>query len=189
MKRLGGWDATFIYSDTANVPTHTMKIVLVDTSTLGEKFTFDAFRRVVANRLPALDPLRYQLVDIPLKIHHPMWLEDCDVDIDYHVRRAVLPHPGGRRELDDLIGEIARAPLDHSRPLWEMYFVDGVVDNRVAIVTKVHHALADGVAAAAQRTCRCDRLDGIAHLLDEFREAFGVAVPGIHEKTPGGALG
>ncbi|MDT5141280.1 MAG: diacylglycerol O-acyltransferase / wax synthase [Mycobacterium sp.] len=148
MKRLGGWDATFIYSDTANVPTHTMKIVLVDTSTLGEKFTFDAFRRVVANRLPALDPLRYQLVDIPLKIHHPMWLEDCDVDIDYHVRRAVLPHPGGRRELDDLIGEIARAPLDHSRPLWEMYFVDGVVDNRVAIVTKVHHALADGVAAA-----------------------------------------
>lgn len=148
MKRLGGWDATFIYSDTANVPTHTLKIVLVDTSTVGEKFTFDAFRRVVANRLPALDPLRYQLVDIPLKIHHPMWLEDCDVDIDYHVRRAVLTHPGGRRELDNLIGEIAREPLDHSRPLWEMYFVDGVVDNRVAIVTKVHHALADGVAAA-----------------------------------------
>jgi WS/DGAT/MGAT family acyltransferase len=148
VKRLGGWDATFIYSDTVNVPTHTMKIALVDTSTVGEKFTFDAFRRVVANRLPALDPLRYQLIDIPLKIHHPMWLEDCDVDIDYHLRRAVLRDPGGRRELDDLIGEIARAPLDHSRPLWEMYFVDGVVDNRVAIVTKVHHALADGVAAA-----------------------------------------
>ena len=57
-----------------------MKIALVDTSTLGDKFTFEVFRRVVARRLPALDPLRYQLVDIPLKLHHPMWLEDCDVE-------------------------------------------------------------------------------------------------------------
>jgi diacylglycerol O-acyltransferase len=148
VKRLGGWDATFIYSDTANVPTHTMKIALLDISALGGKFTFDVFRRAIARRLPALDPLRYQLVDIPLKLHHPMWLEDCDVDIDYHVRRAVVPHPGGRRELDDLIAEAAREPLDLSRPPWEMYFVEGVVGDRIAVVTKVHHALADGVAAA-----------------------------------------
>ncbi|MEY2431594.1 MAG: diacylglycerol O-acyltransferase / wax synthase, partial [Acidimicrobiaceae bacterium] len=156
MKRLGGWDASFIYSDTPNVPTHTMKIALVDASTVGDKFTFEVFRRIVMNRLPALDPLRYQLVDIPFKVHHPMWVENSDVDIDYHVRRVTVPHPGRRRELDDVIGELATAALDHSRPLWEMYFVEGMADNRIAVVTKVHHALADGVAAANLLNCAVD---------------------------------
>ncbi|HLR98671.1 MAG TPA: wax ester/triacylglycerol synthase family O-acyltransferase, partial [Mycolicibacillus parakoreensis] len=80
--------------------------------------------------------------------HHPMWQENADVDLDYHVRPWRLPQPGGRRELDEAIGEIAGTPLDRSRPLWEMYFIEGLADHRIAVVGKIHHALADGIASA-----------------------------------------
>ena len=103
---------------------------------------------MIHSRLYKLEPFCYQLVDIPLKLHHPMWRENCDVDLTYHVRPWRLPAPGGRRELDEAIGEIASTPLDRDYPLWEMYFVEGLADNRIAVVGKVHHALADGVAAA-----------------------------------------
>ena len=83
-----------------------------------------------------------------MRFHHPMWRENCEVDLDYHIRPWKLDAPGGRRELDDAIGQIASTPLDRSRPLWEMYFVEGLANDRIAVVGKIHHALADGVAAA-----------------------------------------
>ena len=82
------------------------------------------------------------------RLHHPMWLEDCPVDLDYHLRRVQVPAPGGRRELDQVIGEIASTPLDRSRPLWEFHFAEGMADDRFALIGKVHHTLADGVASA-----------------------------------------
>ena len=77
-----------------------------------------------------------------------MWLETSDIDLDYHLRRVRVPAPGGRRELDELIGDIAGTPLDRGRPLWEMYFVEGMAEHRFAVIGKIHHALADGVASA-----------------------------------------
>jgi len=148
MKRLNGWDATLLYSETPNVHMHTLKIGIIDASHYAGDFTFELFRETFRRRLHLLEPLRYLLVEIPLKFHQPMWLENCEVDLDYHLRRVRLPAPGGRRELDQLVGEIASTPLDRSRPLWEFYFVDGLVGDRVGIVGKVHHALADGVASA-----------------------------------------
>lgn len=148
MKRLNGWDAMLLYSETPNVHTHTLKIGVIDTSEFEGELTFEVFRRVLRRRLHLLDPLRYTLVDIPMKLHHPMWLERSDVDLDYHLRRVRAARPGGRRELDEVIGEIASTPLDRRRPLWEMYFVEGMANSRVAVVGKVHHALADGVASA-----------------------------------------
>jgi diacylglycerol O-acyltransferase / wax synthase len=148
VKRLSGLDAYLLYSETAQVPTHTIKIAVVDTSGSGGQFTFDRFRRVVQRRLPELAPLRYRLVDIPLKLHHPMWLENCEVDLDFHLRQVTVPRPGGRREFDDLVAQIAQDPLDRSRPLWEMHFVEGLADQKLAVIVKVHHALADGVASA-----------------------------------------
>src|SRR6476661_7830044 len=128
---------------------HTLKLAVIDLSELkGRQFGIDEFRQVIHSRLYELHPLRYELVDIPFKFHHPMWRENCQVDLGYHVRPWTLPAPGGRRELDDAIGEIASTPLDRSRPLWEMYFVDGLANGRIAVVNKIHHALADGVAAA-----------------------------------------
>ena len=117
MKRLNGMDAMLLYSETPNLHTHTLKVAVIDASNCADGYVFDAFRRTVARRLPLLDPLRYRLIDIPWRLHHPMWLEDCPVDLDYHLRRVRVPAPGRRRELDRVIGEIASTPLDRSRPL------------------------------------------------------------------------
>jgi WS/DGAT/MGAT family acyltransferase len=148
VKRLSGWDAVLLYSETPNVHMHTLKIAVIELDPDRRDFDIDAFRRVIHSRLYKLEPFCYQLVDIPLKMHHPMWRENCDVDLTYHIRPWRLPAPGGRRELDEAIGEIASTPLDRSHPLWEMYFVEGLANHRIAVVGKIHHALADGVAAA-----------------------------------------
>jgi diacylglycerol O-acyltransferase / wax synthase len=149
MKRLNGVDALMLYSETPEIHMHTLKIGVLDVSGV-DGFDFDLFKTVAYPRLMALTPLRYQLVEIPLKLHHPMWVENDDIDLDYHVHQARVAAPGGRRELDELIGEIAGTPLDRSRPLWQMYVVDGLADNRIAIIHKVHHVLADGLASANQ---------------------------------------
>ena len=148
MKRLSGWDSLLLCSETPNVHQHTLKVAVVDTSQFEGEPTFDAFVDTFRSRLAALDPLRYELVDVPLHLHRPVWREDADIDFGYHVRRVTVPSPGGRAGLDALIGQIAGTPLDRGRPLWELYFAEGVAEHRVAVIGKVHHALADGVASA-----------------------------------------
>jgi diacylglycerol O-acyltransferase len=148
VKRLNGMDALLLYSEAPNLHTHTLKIAIVDGKQYDGDFTFEVFRRTLRRRLHLLEPLRYKLVGIPWRLHHPMWLENCEVDLDYHVRRLSVPSPGGRRELDSVIGEIASLQLDRSRPLWEFHFAEGMADQRVALIGKIHHALADGVASA-----------------------------------------
>ncbi|MBX9641748.1 MAG: wax ester/triacylglycerol synthase family O-acyltransferase [Mycobacteriaceae bacterium] len=148
MKRLTGWDAVLLYSETPNVHMHTIKVAVIELDPASRGFTIDAFRQVIAGRMDKLVPLGYQLIDVPYKFHHPMWRENCEVDFEYHIRPWRLPAPGGRRELDEAIGQIASTPLDRAHPLWEMYFVEGLADDRIAVVLKIHHALADGVASA-----------------------------------------
>lgn len=148
MKRLSGWDAVLLYSEAPNVHMHTLKVAVIELQDLGGRtFGVEEFRQVIRGRLYKLDPFRYQLVNIPFQFHHPMWRENCDVDLDYHIRPWRLPAPGGRRELDEAIGQLASTPLDRSRPLWEMYFIEGLANGRIAVVGKIHHALADGIAS------------------------------------------
>jgi diacylglycerol O-acyltransferase len=160
VKRLSGWDAVLLYSETPNVHMHTLKVAVIELDPDRRGFDVEAFRRVIHSRLYKLDPFRYQLVDIPGKFHHPMWRENCEVDLAYHIRPWSLPAPGGRRELDEAIGQIASTPLDRSRPLWEMYFIDGLANNRIAVVGKIHHALADGIASANLMARGMDLLTG-----------------------------
>jgi diacylglycerol O-acyltransferase len=128
---------------------HTLKLAVIEIGDLkGRKFGIEEFREVIRGRLPKLEPFCYQLVDIPLKLHHPMWRENCEVDLDYHVRPYRVDSPGGRRQLDEAAGRIASTPLDRSKPLWEMYFIEGLANGRIAVLGKIHHALADGVASA-----------------------------------------
>jgi diacylglycerol O-acyltransferase len=149
VKRLSGWDAILLYTETPTVHMHTLKLAVIDLSALGDRtFGIDEFRSVIHGRLYKLDPFRYELVDIPFKFHHPMWRQNCEVDLDYHVRPWRVESPGGRRQLDEAIGRIASTPLDRSRPLWEMYFIEGLANGRIAVLGKIHHALADGVASA-----------------------------------------
>lgn len=146
MKRLNGMDAMLIYSETPNLHTHTLKVTVIDP--VDGEFGFEAFRRHLLDRLHLLEPLRYKLIDIPWRLDHPVWQQDCDVDLDYHLRRVRVPAPGGRRELDQVIGEIASTPLDRTRPLWEFHFAEGLGGGRCAVIGKVHHSLADGIASA-----------------------------------------
>ncbi len=149
MKRLSGWDAVLLYSETPTVHMHTLKLAVIEIGDLkGRTFGIDEFREVIAGRLHKLDPFRYQLVDVPLKMHHPMWRENTEVDLEYHVRPYRVDSPGGRRQLDEAVGRIASTPLDRSKPLWEMYFIEGLANGRIAVLGKIHHALADGVASA-----------------------------------------
>ncbi len=148
VRRLNGMDAMLLYSETPNLHTHTLKVAVINAAQFDGDYTFEVFRRTIQRRLHLLDPLRYRLVDIPYKLHHPMWMENCEVDLDYHLRRVQVPTPGGRRELDQVIGEIASTPLARDRPLWEFHFAEGMADDRFALIGKVHHTLADGVASA-----------------------------------------
>jgi diacylglycerol O-acyltransferase / wax synthase len=153
-------DAMLLYSETPNLHTHTLKVAVIDPADFDGEFGFDVFRRHVQRRLHLLEPLRYKLVDIPWQLHHPMWQEDCDVDLDYHLRRVRVPAPGGRRELDHVIGEVASTPLDRGRPLWEFHFAEGLSGGRFALIGKVHHALADGVASVNLMARAMDIKDG-----------------------------
>ncbi|WP_375484694.1 wax ester/triacylglycerol synthase family O-acyltransferase [uncultured Mycobacterium sp.] len=148
MKRLNGWDALMLYSETPNVHQHTLKVAVIDISDFAGTPTVEVLRDMLRRRLHLLEPLRYQLIDVPLHLHRPMWRERVEVDLGYHVRPIAVPAPGGRRELDRVTGLIASTPLDRSRPLWEMYFAEGLAGPRVAVIAKIHHALADGVASA-----------------------------------------
>lgn len=147
VKRLNGMDAYLLYSETPTLHSHTLKVAVIDATGLDGTFGFEEFRTHFRRRLHLLEPLRYRLVEIPWRLHHPMWLEGCDLDLDYHLRRVQVPAPGGRRELDDVISRVASTPLDRTKPLWEFHFAEGLAGERFAMIGKVHHALADGVAS------------------------------------------
>src|SRR5205823_2627160 len=81
-------------------------------------------------------PVRRRRVEVPCQLHHPLWIEDPDFDIEYHVRRAALPAPGGALELAEFAADVFSRPLDRSRPLWEMYVLEGLENGHIATITK-----------------------------------------------------
>jgi diacylglycerol O-acyltransferase / wax synthase len=169
VKRLSGWDAVLLYSETPTVHMHTLKLAVIELDNLGGRtFGIDEFRKVIHSRLYKMDPFCYQLVDIPFKLHHPMWRENCEVDLEYHVRPYRVDSPGGRRQLDEAVGRIASTPLDRSKPLWEMYFIEGLANGRIAVLGKIHHALADGVASAHLLARGMDLQPGPQHDRDSY---------------------
>ena len=83
---------------------------------------------------------------MPFGLHHPLWIEDPDFDLDYHIRGTALPSPGTREQLSTLVGRLVALPLDRTRPLWEVWVIEGLEDGNVAVLTKVHHAAIDGAS-------------------------------------------
>jgi diacylglycerol O-acyltransferase len=142
-------DAGFLYMETPTLHMHTLKLAVFEPMPGWEAPSTEALLQGIMHRLHQLPPLRRRLVETPLGFHHPVWIEDPDFDIEYHVRRATVPVPGSGRELDDKVARLASRPLDRRRPLWELYILDGLEQGRLAALVKVHHAVADGVAAAA----------------------------------------
>src|SRR5919106_5715578 len=145
MERLTGLDAAFLALETPSSHMHVMAAMVLDPSDVPGGFNVHTLRQLIAERLPRLEPFRRRVVEVPFGVHHPVWIEDPDFDLDYHVRRAALPAPGGRKELADLTAEIAGRQLDRRRPLWELWVVEGLEHGHVAIIAKMHHAAIDGV--------------------------------------------
>jgi WS/DGAT/MGAT family acyltransferase len=147
MRRLTGADSLFVFNETPTCHQHTLKIAVVDPAGADTTVDYGALREQIREALPVLEPFRWRLVRVPFDIGHPYWVEAPDLDLDYHVQRVVLTAPGGRRELAEAISNIAGIALVRDRPLWQVWFVEGLADGHVAYITKVHHSLADGVAS------------------------------------------
>lgn len=147
MERLTGSDATFLYSQTRNAHMEVATCILLDATDLprGEALLEHA-KRYIEPRLHLAPLLRRRLVRVPLELDHPLWIEDPDFDLDYHIRPAALPQPGTLEQLGDLVGRLLSRPLDHARPLWEMYLIEGLEDGKGALFVKTHHAAVDGMA-------------------------------------------
>jgi diacylglycerol O-acyltransferase / wax synthase len=161
MERLSGLDASFLYAESATVPLNVCSVVELDTSTIPGGYSFDRFHDELALRIKALPEFRSKLADSQLNLDHPVWVEDKDFDLSFHLQRIGLPSPGGRSELAEVCGHIAAAPLDRSKPMWEMWVIEGVADTDahqggpLALMIKVHHAAVDGVTAINLLTQLC----------------------------------
>ena len=148
MERLSGLDASFLYLETPTLHMHVVMTSVVDPATVPGGYSFPRLKEMIAQRLPQAPVFQRRLVEVPLRWGHPVWVDDPDFDIDYHVRLAAVPKPGGLRELADIAGDIAGRQLDRSRPLWEMWIIEGLAHDRVGFVTKMHHSTVDGVSGA-----------------------------------------
>jgi WS/DGAT/MGAT family acyltransferase len=147
MKRLSGTDALFLSTETPAWHQHVGGLTIVDPSESG-RFGFDEVRRTLLERIVRVPKFRWKLKEVPLHLDRAVWIEDSDFDVDKHFRRIAVPSPGGRRELGDLVGMLMSYQLDRRRPLWEMWYVEGVVGGQVALIIKYHHCLMDGMSGA-----------------------------------------
>jgi diacylglycerol O-acyltransferase / wax synthase len=152
MRQLSGMDASFLYFETPNAPGHVFSVWIYDPSTAsGGKVTFKGILDYVRSRLHVSHTFRQRLVEVPLGLDHPYWIEDPDFDLEYHVRHIALPRPGDWRQFCIQVARLHSRPLDRNRPLWEMYVIEGLDDvaglpaGCFAIMTKIHHAAVDGV--------------------------------------------
>jgi WS/DGAT/MGAT family acyltransferase len=147
MKHLTGADTTFLYTETPTARLEVATCMVLDGR--GQPRGDALLRQVRDHLVPRLHLaplLRRRLVHVPLELDNPVWVEDPDFDVDAHLHRRRLPRPGTMAQLGDAVGEIMAAPLDRSRPLWDLHVIEGLAGRKVAIVVKTHHAAVDGVA-------------------------------------------
>jgi WS/DGAT/MGAT family acyltransferase len=141
-------DASFLYFETPSMHMHVAMTAIFDPSTMPGGYAFEKVKDFIESRLHLVPPFRRRIVEVPFRLNHPIWVEDPDFDLDYHIRRIGAPSPGGHQELAELAAQIASTPLDRNRPLWELYVVEGLEDGHIGVVTKMHHCAIDGVSGA-----------------------------------------
>jgi diacylglycerol O-acyltransferase len=143
-ERLSGLDASFLYLETASMHMHVAAVSVFAPRDDGP-LTYDRVQRVVRDRLHLAPRLRQRVLPVPGGVARPVWVDDERFDLDFHLRRAALPSPGGRFQLERAVGRVLSRPLDRSKPLWELYVFEGLEGERSAVLLKLHHALADGI--------------------------------------------
>jgi diacylglycerol O-acyltransferase len=189
VRQLTSVDAQFLALEGPRQYGHVGSLMLLDPSTApGGKLTLDAFQGLIEQRLSLVPPLRWRLVEVPFGLDYGYWLDDPDFDLDFHVRELALPAPGTDAMLAEQVARIVSRPLDRARPLWEIYLLHCVHGDQVAVLTKIHHALIDGLSGA-------EILGALLDLSPEVRQVdppttnTADAVPGRAEMLGRGLLG
>ncbi|MEO8967437.1 MAG: wax ester/triacylglycerol synthase domain-containing protein [Solirubrobacteraceae bacterium] len=149
MRQLTSLDMQFLALENARQSGHVGGLVMLDPSTApsGEVRVRDV-RRLIAERLGDLPPMRWRLTEVPFALDYPYWTDDGDFDLEYHVREIALPAPGSHGQLAAQVARLHSRPLDRARPLWEFYVIEGHRSGQVAVMSKIHHALIDGMSGA-----------------------------------------
>ena len=146
-ERLSVLDASFLYLERGGVHMHVAGLVILDPKTRTDGALRDAdLATLIQDRIHLVPRFRQKAVFPPFGLGRPVWVDDQDFDVEFHLRRAALPAPGGRKELADFVQRVHSRPLDRSKPLWEMYFIEGLEDGYVAVLSKTHHAMIDGIS-------------------------------------------
>jgi diacylglycerol O-acyltransferase / wax synthase len=156
MRQLTGLDAAFLALETANATGHVGGVSVLDPKEAPKPVTLARLTDVLSERLPIVPILRKKLLNVPLGLDQPYWIDDPDFDIEYHVRELALPRPGSYSQLTEQVSRLHARPLDRSRPLWEIYLITGLAKRRIAVYTKIHHAAIDGVSGAELLTVLLD---------------------------------
>ena len=143
--RLSPLDVSFLYRETPTTAMHVGGVLILEQPADG--LGYERLLALIGDRLALVPRYRQTIRWVPGRLANPIWADDENFDLTYHVRRSALPKPGTAAQLRELVGRLQSRQLDRRRPLWELYLVEGLSDNRIAIVTKTHHAMVDGVAA------------------------------------------
>jgi diacylglycerol O-acyltransferase / wax synthase len=143
--RLSSLDVSFLYVEGRTTPMHVGGLAIFEPPRDG--FDYDRMVELIQQRIPLVPRYRQKIKWVPGNLASPVWVDDSEFDISYHVRRSVLPKPGSDQQLLELVARLQSRHLDRNRPLWEMNIVEGLADNRIAVISKTHHALVDGLSA------------------------------------------
>ena len=143
--RLTSLDASFLYLEESTTPMHVGSVMVFQPP--DEGFDYDRLVSLITNRIAFVPRYRQRIREVPGRLANPVWVDDVDFDITYHVRRSALPRPGSDDQLQEFVARVQPKRLDRGRPLWEVYLVEGLAEGRFALVTKTHQALVDGINA------------------------------------------
>jgi diacylglycerol O-acyltransferase / wax synthase len=177
-ERLRPRDLAFLSEERPSNPRHNATVEIFDPS--GSELDYEQLVALIQDRIPFVPRYRQRIVQVPGRIANPVWVDDTHFDFGYHVRRSALPRPGSLDQLLDLVSRIVSRPLDRSRPLWEVYFVEGLADGRVAVLSKTHQALVDGIETVDLGQVLLDK-DPQQEILggDEWRAGRGPSAGGL----------
>ena len=145
--RLSSLDTSFLHLEDAATPMHVGSVMVFDAPEGG--FDYESLVTLISERIAHVPRYRQKIKSVPGGLANPVWVDDKHFDMSYHVRRSALPRPGSDEQLEELVARIQPRPLDRTRPLWEVYLVEGLAEDRFAIITKTHHSLVDGISAAS----------------------------------------
>jgi diacylglycerol O-acyltransferase len=149
MRQLTSLDAQFLALENERQAGHVGSLAILDPSTApAGRLGYAEVSALLRERLPLLPPLRWRLAEVPFGLDYPYWVDDGEFDLGYHVRELALASPGNDDQLAEQTARIMGRPLDRARPLWELYVIEGLESGYVAVLTKIHHAVVDGLSGA-----------------------------------------